>query len=111
MQDANSSTAAATDFRADVLQKLLQMVIDHDQDETMEIKDSEIDNLAENMNKINGVEVRKDLFREKMLEDGKNSIENVVDIIKNHTAEDVPEEEAIVIIRDENHDSPTKASR
>jgi len=98
-------------LRANVLQNLLQVVIRSDQDGNMQIEDSEIDDLAERMNKINGVEVRKDLFREKILEDGEGSLKNVMEIIKNLMAEDVPEEEAIFIIRDENKDSPTKASR
>ena len=98
-------------LKANVLQNLLQVVIRSDQDGNMQIEDHEIDDLAERMNKINGVEVRKDLFRQKILEDGEGSLKNVMEIIKNLMTEDVPEEEAIFIIREEEPGSPTKTSQ
>merc|ERR1711862_204543 len=74
-------------LRANVLQNLLQVVIRSDQDDNMTIEEHEIDPLINRITKINGVEVRKDRFRHRIMSSG-GSLNSVMDIIKNLMAGD-----------------------
>lgn len=86
-------------LRANVLQNLLQVVIRSDQDENMQIEDHEIDPLINRITKINGVEVMKERFRDRIMSTG-GSLSSVMDIIKNLMADDVSGEDEIFIIKD-----------
>lgn len=74
-------------LRANVLQNLLQVVIRSDQDDNMEIEEHEIDPLINRITKINGVEVMRDRFRERIISSG-GQLSSVMDIIKNLMAND-----------------------
>lgn len=87
-------------LRANVLQNLLQVVIRSDMDGDMQIEDEEIDDLVTRIKKINGVEVREDRFRERIIGSG-GSLAAVMDIIKNLMSDDVSEGEEIFIIKEE----------
>ena len=69
-------------LRANVLQNLLQVVIRSDQDDNMTIEEDEIDDLVDRIQKINGVEVVEERFKEAIMESG-GSLSSVMDIIKN----------------------------
>jgi len=86
-------------LRANVLQNLLQVVIRSDQDENMQIEDHEIDPLINRITKINGVEVMKERFRDRIMSTG-GDLSSVMDIIKNLMADDVSGEDEIFIIKD-----------
>jgi len=85
-------------LRANVLQNLLQVVIRSDQDDNMEIEEHEIDPLINRIIKINGVEVRKDAFRERIMSSG-GSLSAVMDIIKNLMAGSAGNQDDIFIIK------------
>mmetsp|Transcript_1198 Transcript_1198/g.2584 ORF Transcript_1198/g.2584 Transcript_1198/m.2584 type:complete len:252 (+) Transcript_1198:222-977(+) len=87
-------------LRANVLQNLLQVVIRSDQDDNMQIEEDEIEDLITRIKKINGVEVREDRFKDRILSSG-GSLSAVMDIIKNLMADDVSAEEEIFIIKEE----------
>jgi len=86
-------------LRANVLQNLLQVVIRSDQDENMTIEEHEIDPLIDRITKINGVEVVKERFRDRIMSSG-GSLSSVMDIIKNLMADDVSPGDEIFIIKD-----------
>jgi len=86
-------------LRANVLQNLLQVVIRSDQDENMEIEEHEIGPLINRITKINGVEVMKERFRDRIMSTG-GDLSSVMDIIKNLMADDVSGEDEIFIIKD-----------
>ena len=88
-------------LRANVLQNLLQVVIRSDQDDNMTIEEDEIDDLISRIQKINGVEVREDRFKDAIMSSG-GSLSSVMDIIKNLMADDGSGEDEIFIIKDEN---------
>merc|ERR1712176_648648 len=88
-------------LRANVLQNLLQVVIRSDQDDNMQIEEDEIDDLINRIKKINGVEVREDRFKEKIIS-AKGKLSSVMDIIKNLMADDVSGDDEIFIIKEEN---------
>ena len=88
-------------LRANVLQNLLQVVIRSDQDDNMQIEEDEIDDLISRIQKINGVEVREDRFRDAIMSSG-GSLSSVMDIIYNLMADDVSGEDEIFIIKEEN---------
>merc|ERR1712176_249090 len=83
-------------LRANVLQNLLQVVIRSDQDDNMQIEEDEIDDLINRIKKINGVEVREDRFKEKIIS-AKGKLSSVMDIIKNLMAEDSGEDEVFTL--------------
>lgn len=89
-------------LKANVLQNLLQVVIRSDKDGNMQIEEDEIDDLSARMNKINGVTVRRTLFKERILSDsdGSGCLEGVMNIIKNLMNEN-DGEDAIFIIEEE----------
>jgi len=87
-------------LRANVLQNLLQVVIRSDQDDNMQIEEDEIDDLINRIQKINGVEVREDMFKE-AIRSSKGSLSAVMDIIKNLMAEDNSGEDQIFIVKGE----------
>ena len=68
-------------LRANVLQNLLQVVIRSDQDDNMTIEEDEIDDLIDRLKKINGVEVKEDRFKQKIIS-AKGKMSCVMDIIK-----------------------------
>eukprot|EP01083_Nonionella_stella_P044868 120707_1 len=84
-------------LRANKLQNLLQVVIRSDQDDNMTIEEDEIDDLISRIRKINGVEVREDRFKDRIISSG-GSLSSVMDIIKN-LMDDVSKEDEIFIIR------------
>jgi len=86
-------------LRANVLQNLLQVVIRSDQDDNMQIEEHEIDPLINRITKINGVEVMKDRFRDRIMSSG-GSLSSVMDIIKNLIADDGSGEDEIFIIKE-----------
>ena len=83
-------------LRANVLQNLLQVVIRSDQDENMTIEEHEIDPLIDRITKINGVEVVKERFRDRIMSSG-GSLSSVINILR---ADDVSPEDEIFIIKD-----------
>jgi len=85
-------------LRANKLQNLLQVVIRSDQDDNMTIEEDEIDDLISRIRKINGVDVREDRFKDRIISSG-GSLSSVMDIIKNLMADDVSKEDEIFIIR------------
>merc|ERR1711957_380964 len=87
-------------LRANVLQNLLQVVIRSDQDDNMTIEEDEIDDLIDRLKKINGVEVKEDRFKQKIIS-AKGKMSCVMDIIKNLMADDVSKEDEIFIIKEE----------
>lgn len=87
-------------LKANVLQNLLQVVIRSDQDDNMQIEEDEIEDLINRIKKINGVEVREDRFKDRIMSSG-GSLSAVMDIIKNLMADDVSGEEEIFIIKEE----------
>lgn len=86
-------------LRANVLQNLLQVVIRSDADESQQIDEHEIDPLVERIAKINGVEVNKDRFRERIISGG-GSLYVVIDLIKNLMTGDGSGEDDIFIIKE-----------
>lgn len=86
-------------LRANVLQNLLQVVIRSDQDDNMQIEEDEIDDLVSRIRKINGVEVREERFKEKIISSG-GQLSSVMDIIKNLMADDVSGDNEIFVIND-----------
>lgn len=88
-------------LRANVLQNLLQVVIRSDEDDNMTIEEDEIDDLVERIQKINGVEVVEDRFKNAIMASG-GSLSSVMDIIKNLMADDGEGggEDDIFIIKD-----------
>lgn len=86
-------------LRANVLQNLLQVVIRSDQDDNMTIEEHEIAPLIDRIIKINGVEVKADRLREKIMSSG-GSLSSVMDIIKNLMADDSGADD-IFVIKDE----------
>ena len=87
-------------LRANVLQNLLQVVIRSDQDDNMTIEADEIDDLINRIKKINGVEVREEKFKDRIISSG-GSLSSVMDIIKNLMADDVSKEDEIFIIKED----------
>ena len=87
-------------LRANVLQNLLQVVIRSDQDDNMTIEEDEIDDLINRIKKINGVEVREEKFKDRIISSG-GSLSSVMDIIKNLMADDVSKEDEIFIIKED----------
>mmetsp|Transcript_13941 Transcript_13941/g.29844 ORF Transcript_13941/g.29844 Transcript_13941/m.29844 type:complete len:254 (-) Transcript_13941:246-1007(-) len=87
-------------LRANVLQNLLQVVIRSDQDDNMQIEEDEIEDLINRIKKINGVEVREDRFKDRIMSSG-GSLSAVMDIIKNLMADDISGEEEIFIIKED----------
>mmetsp|Transcript_10610 Transcript_10610/g.18631 ORF Transcript_10610/g.18631 Transcript_10610/m.18631 type:complete len:253 (+) Transcript_10610:137-895(+) len=86
-------------LRANVLQNLLQVVIRSDQDDNMQIEEDEIDDLITRINKINGVKVREDRFKDRIMASG-GSLSSVMDIIKNLMSDDIAREDEIFIINE-----------
>mmetsp|Transcript_741 Transcript_741/g.1341 ORF Transcript_741/g.1341 Transcript_741/m.1341 type:complete len:253 (+) Transcript_741:141-899(+) len=85
-------------LRANVLQNLLQVVIRSDQNDDMQIEEYEINPLIERIKKINGVEVREDRFRERIISSG-GSLQSVMDIIKTLMADESGGEDGIFVIK------------
>eukprot|EP00578_Thalassiosira_sp_NH16_P028093 CAMPEP_0181092396 /NCGR_PEP_ID=MMETSP1071-20121207/8898_1 /TAXON_ID=35127 /ORGANISM="Thalassiosira sp., Strain NH16" /LENGTH=251 /DNA_ID=CAMNT_0023174577 /DNA_START=87 /DNA_END=842 /DNA_ORIENTATION=+ len=88
-------------LKANVLQNLLQVVIRSDDDDNMQIEEDEIGALISRIKKINGVEVREDRFKDRIMSSG-GSLSSVMDIIKNLMSDDVSGEDEIFIIKEEN---------
>mmetsp|Transcript_34101 Transcript_34101/g.55678 ORF Transcript_34101/g.55678 Transcript_34101/m.55678 type:complete len:246 (+) Transcript_34101:203-940(+) len=86
-------------LRANKLQNLLQVVIRSDQDGNMQIEEDEVDDLVTRIKKINGVEVREDRFKDRIMSSG-GSLSSVMDIIKNLMADDISGEDEIFIMKD-----------
>ncbi|KAL9191221.1 hypothetical protein ACHAXT_000927 [Thalassiosira profunda] len=84
-------------LRANVLQNLLQVVIRSDRDDDLTIDEREVDDLLAKMQKINGVEVREEKFKDAIMSSG-GDISNVMDVIKNLMNEDVAREDEIFVI-------------
>ena len=87
-----------SNLKAYVLQNLLQVVIRSDNDDNMSIEEHEIGDLINRIEEINGVEVNESLFRDAITKSGE-SLQCVMDIIRNLMDDNVPKENEIFIIK------------
>jgi len=87
-------------LKANVLQNLLSVVIRSDTDGDMRIDESEMGELIERMNSVNGVELHEDRFRKAIMDAG-GSIKAVMDVVKNLLSDNVSKDDEIFTILEE----------
>jgi hypothetical protein len=93
--------------KASVLQNLLSVILRSDKDGDMTIGEAEIRDLVRRIQNLAGVTVHEDRFRRAI--EGQ-SVQAVLEIVKNLLRDDVPEEERIFDIQQQQQ-SPSSSSR
>jgi archaellum component FlaF (FlaF/FlaG flagellin family) len=81
--------------QANVLQNLLSVILRCDTDGDFTMDDSEVDNLMAKLERVGGVKVRRERFRNVM---ANRSIDSVMDVVKNLLQEDTPEDQKIFYV-------------
>lgn len=79
---------------ADILQNLITVVLGCDKDGDMMLADEEIDSLILKMEGVQGIDLKQDLLRTKLVEKGR-SLNAVLDVCKNVLDDDVPADQNI----------------
>jgi len=81
--------------QANVLQNLLSVILRCDTDGDFNMDEGELDNLIQRLERVGGVQVRRERFHNVM---ANRSIESIMDVVKNLLQEDTPEDQKIFYI-------------
>jgi len=93
-------------LKANVLQNLLSVVIRSDVDGDMQIDESEISDMVERLESVNGVHIHEDRFRQVIKENG-GSLRCVIDVVKNLLSENVDANNQIFVFDEDDTDEET----
>lgn len=80
---------------ADILQSLITVVLTCDKDGDSILSDEEIDSLIVKMEGVQGIDLKQDLLRAKLVEQGR-SLGAILNVCKNVLDDDVPADQNIV---------------
>jgi hypothetical protein len=80
---------------ADILQSLITVVLACDKDGDSILSDEEINSLIEKMEGVQGIDLKQDLLRAKLVEQGR-SLNAILNVCKNVLDDDVPADQNIV---------------